>query len=72
MVLFVLLIFSITARGFWSSAYGFSRPFAPLWVLLLAGDRPRTALMLSLLLDLRVSVEFQSQALRIFEWFVGR
>jgi hypothetical protein len=72
LVLFVLLIFSITARGFWSSAYGFSRPFAPLWVLLLAGDRPRTALMLSLLVDLRVSVEFQSQALRIFEWFVGR
>jgi len=72
LVLFVLLILSITARGFWSSAYGFSRPFAPLFVLLLAGDRPRTALLLALLVDLRVSVEFQSQVLRIFEWLAGR
>lgn len=67
LLLFVLLMLTITARGFWSSAYSFSRPFAPLFVLLLAGDRPRTALLLSLLVDLRVSVEFYSQALRIFE-----
>jgi hypothetical protein len=71
LVLFVLLMLFITARGFWSSAYGFSRPFAPLFVLLLAGDRPRTALLLSLLVDLRVLVEFQSQVLRIFERLAG-
>jgi hypothetical protein len=71
LVLFVLLMLVITARGFWSSAYSFSRPFAPLFVLLVAGDRPRTALMLSLLVDLRVLVEFQSQVLRIFERIAG-
>ena len=71
LVLFVLLMLSITVRGFWSSAYGFSRPFAPLFVLLLAGDRPRTALLISLLVDLRVLVEIQSQVLRIFERLAG-
>jgi hypothetical protein len=71
LVFFVLLMLVITAKGFWSSAYGFSRPFAPLFVLLLAGDRPRIALLLSLLVDLRVLVEFQSQVLRIFERLVG-
>jgi hypothetical protein len=70
LVLFVLLMLVITAKGFWSSAYSFSRPFAPLFVLLLAGDRPRIALLLSLLVDMRVLVEFQSQVLRIFERLV--
>lgn len=72
LVLFVLLILAITPRGFWSSAYGFSRPFAPLFVLLLAaGDRPRAALLLTLLVDLRILVEFQSQVWRIFEGLAG-
>jgi len=71
LVLYVLLLVAMTRMGFWSSAYSFSRPFGPLFVLPMAGDRPRTALMLALLVDLRVLAEFQSQALHVVQWLAG-
>ncbi len=71
LVLYVLLLLAMTRKTFWSSAYSFSRPFAPLFVLPMAGDLPRTALLLALLVDLRVLAEFQSQALHVVQWLAG-
>jgi len=71
LVLYVLLLFAMTGHYFWYSAYSFGRTLAPLFVLPLAGDRPRLALTLALLVDLRILAEFQSQALHVAHWLTG-
>ena len=60
---------------FWSSPYGYCRPFAPLFMLLLAPDavglRRRAwlaAILVCALVDLRVSAEMETQALGVLRW----
>jgi hypothetical protein len=72
LVLYVLMFAAITSKIFWSDAYSYSRAFAPLFVLPMAGDRPRTALLLALLVDLRILAEFESQALHVLQWLAFR
>ena len=71
----VALLLALTEKGFWSSAYGYCRPFAPLFVLLLAtgagGLRRRAwlaAILVCALVDLRVSAEMETQALGVLRW----
>jgi hypothetical protein len=71
LVLYALMFAAITRKFFWSDAYSYSRAFAPLFVLPMAGDRPRTALMLALLVDLRILAEFESQAFHVVQWLTS-
>jgi hypothetical protein len=64
-VLYVLMLFAMTGHYFWYSAYSFGRTLAPVFVLPMTGDRPRIALTLALLVDLRILAEFQAQAQHI-------
>jgi hypothetical protein len=72
LILYVLLFAAITRKFFWSDAYSYSRAFAPLFVLPMAGNRPRTALLLALLVDLRILAEFESQAFHVVQWLTFR
>jgi hypothetical protein len=72
LVLYALMFAAITRKFFWSDAYSYSRAFAPLFVLPMAGDRPRTALLLALLVDLRILAEFESQAFHVVQWLTFR
>jgi hypothetical protein len=70
-VLYVVMLFAMTGHYFWYSAYSYGRTLAPIFVLPITGDRPRIALTLALLVDLRILAEFQSQAQHILHWLVG-
>lgn len=73
----LLFLLTMTGKGFWSSPYGYSRPLAPLFVLLLVGDGTRVACCgiaataICALVDLRVLAEFRSQALHVLRWVTG-
>jgi hypothetical protein len=65
----------MTDIEFWTPPYGYCRPFAPLFVLLLAGDtagRGRrawvAAILVCALVDVRVFAEMETQALGVLRW----
>lgn len=71
----VALLLVMTNTEFWTPPYGYCRPFAPLFVLLLAGDaagRGRRAWMAAILVcalvDVRVSGEMETQVLGVLRW----
>jgi hypothetical protein len=73
--LHVALLLAITDEVFWTPPYGYCRPFAPLFVLLLAGDaagRGRrawvAALLVCALVDVRVLAEMETQVLGVLRW----
>lgn len=68
-------LLAMTNKYFWTTPFGYSRPFAPLFVLLLAGSgigSGRGALMratlVSALVDLRLFTEIKSQVLGVLHW----
>ena len=71
----VAFLLAITDEMFWTPPYGYCRPFAPLFVLLLAGDaagRGRrawvTAILVCALVDVRVLAEMETQMLGVLRW----
>jgi len=71
----VALLLAITNKVFWSFPSGYCRPFAPLFVLLLAGDavgRGRrawvAAILLCALVDVRVLAEMGTQVWGVLRW----
>lgn len=69
------LLLGISNQTFWAPPYGYSRPFAPLFVLLLVavGSAPRRrlwwcALAATLLVDLRVLAETKTQVEGVLRW----
>jgi hypothetical protein len=71
----VALWLAMTQKGFWTPPYGYCRPFAPLFVLLLAGDTVgpgrRTwlaAVVVCALVDVRVAAEMETQVLGVLRW----
>jgi len=71
LILQVLLMLDMTRKDFWYNAYGFSRPFAPLFVLPMAGDRPGAALLMAFFVDLRVLAELHSQIFSVLHRVVS-
>jgi hypothetical protein len=61
------LLFALTNKDFWITAFGYSRPFAPLYVLLM-GPSLGPAAFLSALVDLRLYVEIKAQVLGVLHW----
>jgi hypothetical protein len=77
-VLFLVLVAAATDQGFWITPYGYARPIAPLFVLLLAGasglKRQRHLLVAAVLLgllDLRIFAEMQTQAIGVLRLVRG-
>jgi hypothetical protein len=76
LALHCLMVLVLTDPNIWINAYSFSRPLAPLFVFLLAGDA-RTppampmAVTVTSLVDLRVLAEVQSQASGVVRWLFG-
>jgi hypothetical protein len=68
LALHALLLFALTNKDFWITAFGYSRPFAPLFVLLLLGPGIGPAALLSALVDLRLYVEIKAQVLGVLHW----
>ncbi len=73
--LYAALLLGISNKDFWTTPYGYSRPFAPLFVLLLAGDvrrRSRRAWVCAAgacaLVDVRVAAEMKTQAAGVLRW----
>jgi len=73
----ILLLLAMTGKGFWDTPYGYSRPLAPLYVLLLVGDGSRAAccgiaaIAICALVDFRVLLELGFQALHVLRWVAG-
>ena len=71
LALYLLLLLAMTGKVFWTTPYGYCRPLAPLFVLLLVGDGARAlscgiaATALCALVDLRISVEIYNQVVRV-------
>jgi len=61
----------MTGKGFWTTPYGYSRPLAPLFVLLLVGDGSSVACLrnaatvVCILVDLARMTELRIQALHV-------
>lgn len=77
-VLYLALLAAATDKDFWNTPYGYSRPIAPLFVLLLAGvagfkqKRLLVAVALLLgLLDLRICAEVQKQMTGVLHLLVS-
>jgi hypothetical protein len=78
MVLFLALFAAATDQGFWITPYGYARPIAPLFVLVLAASAgslhrrlvPGVAVLLGLL-DLRILAEIESQAMGVMRMLAG-
>ncbi len=77
-VLFLGLLVAATDQGFWITPYGYARPIAPLFVLLLAGAcgtghrrLPFVMALLLGLLDLRIGAEMQTQVSGILRMMTG-
>jgi hypothetical protein len=77
-VLFVGLVVAATDRDFWNTPYGYARPIAPLFVLVLAGlgglERKRLVLVAAVLLallDLRILAEAETQAMGVLRLLAG-
>ena len=77
LAMYLLFLLAMTRKGFWNTPYGYSRPLAPLFVLLLVGDGSSVACCgiaaaaVCALVDLRVLAEFRSQALNVLRWVTG-
>ena len=78
LALSAVLVFALTDNYFWVTPFGYSRPLAPLFVLLLVGDGMPAgyaalvrAASLSLLVDLRLFAEIKAEAFAILHRFVG-
>jgi len=77
LAMYLLFLLAMTRKGFWNTPYGYSRPLAPLFVLLLVGDGTSVACCgiaaaaVCALVDLRVLAEFRSQALNVLRWVTG-
>jgi hypothetical protein len=77
LAMYLLSILAMTGKGFWNTPYGYSRPLAPLFVLLLVGDGSSVACcgiaatVVCLLVDLRVLTELRTQALQVLRWMTG-
>ena len=77
LALYLLSILAMTGKGFWTTPYGYSRPLAPLFVLLLVGDGSSVACcgiaatVVCILVDLRVLTELRIQALHVLRWVTG-
>ena len=61
-----------------ATPFGYTRPLAPLFVLLLAGDGMPAgygalarAALVSILVDLRLCAEIKAQAFGVLRWFLG-
>ncbi len=74
----LVLFLATTDKRFWDTPFGYARPFAPLFVLLLAavGTRLGTAAVaraacLAALIDLRVATEIKSQVHGVVRWISG-
>jgi len=76
--LHVAFLLDMSGPKFWNSPYGYARPFAPLFVLVLAASARRgkwalaSAAGFTLLIDLRLSTEIYSQVLGVIHWALGR
>lgn len=77
-VLYLALLAAATDKDFWNTPYGYSRPIAPLFVLLLAGvagsKQKRLLLVVALLLgllDLRICAEMQKQMIGVLHLLVS-
>jgi HAMP domain-containing protein len=71
----VVLLLAMTDKGFWTPPYGYCRPFAPLFVLLLAPDAAGlgrrawlAAILVCALVDARVMAEMETQGLGVLRW----
>ncbi len=71
----VVLLLAMTDKGFWIPPYGYCRPFAPLFVLLLAPDNAGlgrrawlAAILVCALVDARVMAEMETQGLGVLRW----
>jgi hypothetical protein len=77
LLLQLVLFLATTSKHFWDTPFGYARPFAPLFVLLLAaaGKQLGTtavvrAACLAALIDLRLGTEINSQVLGVARWFI--
>jgi hypothetical protein len=78
LALHALLLVAMNSKEFWDTPFGYGRPFAPLFVLLLAavGTRFGTAAVaraacLAALVDLRLATEIKSQVFGVVRWITG-
>lgn len=78
LALHVALVFALTSWGFWITPFGYARPLAPLFVLLLvgyglsAGYRGLArAAACSLLVDIRLMTEIKAQVFGVLRWLAG-
>ncbi len=77
LALHVALVFALTSSGFWVTPFGYARPLAPLFVLLLVGDGMPAgygalarAALVSVLVDLRLFTEIKAQVFGLLRWLV--
>jgi len=78
LALHAALVFTLTANYFWVTPFGYTRPLAPLFVLLLVGDGMPAgygalarAALLSALVDLRLFTEIKAQVFGMLHWLAG-
>ncbi len=76
-VLYLGLLVAATDKDFWNTPYGYSRPIAPLFILLLvaAGNARKPVLagvaLLLCLVDLRICAEMQTQLMGVLRFVTG-
>ena len=78
MALHVALVLAMTNSFFWLTPFGYARPLAPLFVLLLVGDGMPAgyaalarAALVSVLVDMRLFTEIKAQVFGVLRWFLG-
>lgn len=73
----LLLLLLLTRKGYWNNPYGYSRPLAPIFVLLLVGDGSTVAccgiaaVAVCALVNLRVLAEWRAPVLDVLRWVTG-
>jgi hypothetical protein len=76
-LLYLGLLIAATDRDFWNTPYGYARPIAPLFVLVLVGSGSRRwwilpcVALLPALVDLRICAEMQTQAMGVLRALTG-
>jgi hypothetical protein len=76
-LLYFGLLIAATDKDFWNTPYGYTRPIAPLFVLVLAASGSRrwwilpSVALLPALVDLRICAEMQTQALGVLRVLTG-
>jgi len=77
-LLYLGLLIAATDKDFWNTPYGYTRPLAPLFVLVLVAGGARrwwilpSVALLAALVDLRVCAEMQTQAMGVMRVLTGR